>query len=465
MIQRAYVPTRGCQPEAAGADRQLPVRRDLRAGRPAPWARCSAAAIPRGRRPSAPWGCPCWARRAAAPAPPDARTLRHPCEAAAVRGRMPVRRCAESLMVDLSSDMNALVERLGPPPAVGARVLQFLAARSGDGASTVAREVLPRRRRSVTPPACGWSSSTCWPACSSTRWPRGPRCTANWATPPRPAPAARPSTAWSPRWWGADGRTWADSAYLDAYPVGDARFWLTRFRREALKPRQTLELTSGVDLLGRPAPARGLGWWSTPPAADRSPGWADDGASHGRHPAGGLCGGRRSARAGPVARGPGRRRRALPGGGAQSQRPAARRASSAPCPREGGGGRFVRVDGPWALPYIRALPVCAALRPAIRHVRTRSPLRMANTPGSKKAIRKIEKRTEVNRARRSRVRHLFAALRGVGEGRRRRGRPRRLRRGAVGADARRVQGRGPQEHRRRARLSRLAARLKGMATA
>ena len=29
---------------------------------------------------------------------------------------------------------------------------------------------------------------------------------------------------------------------------------------------------------------------------------------------------------------------------------------------------------------------------------------MANTPGSKKAIRKIEKRTEVNRARRSRVR-------------------------------------------------------------
>lgn len=29
---------------------------------------------------------------------------------------------------------------------------------------------------------------------------------------------------------------------------------------------------------------------------------------------------------------------------------------------------------------------------------------MANTPGSKKAIRKIERRTEVNRARRSRVR-------------------------------------------------------------
>ena len=29
---------------------------------------------------------------------------------------------------------------------------------------------------------------------------------------------------------------------------------------------------------------------------------------------------------------------------------------------------------------------------------------MANTPGSKKAVRKIERRTEVNRARRSRVR-------------------------------------------------------------
>ena len=36
---------------------------------------------------------------------------------------------------------------------------------------------------------------------------------------------------------------------------------------------------------------------------------------------------------------------------------------------------------------------------------------MANNPGAKKAIRKIERRTEVNRSRRSRVRTFLSTLR------------------------------------------------------
>ncbi len=71
---------------------------------------------------------------------------------------------------------------------------------------------------------------------------------------------------------------------------------------------------------------------------------------------------------------------------------------------------------------------------------------MANTPSAKKAARKIERRTEVNRARRSRVRTFLrkfedAITAGDAALRRRCVQGCRAR-----ADARRDQGRDPQEH-------------------
>ncbi len=72
---------------------------------------------------------------------------------------------------------------------------------------------------------------------------------------------------------------------------------------------------------------------------------------------------------------------------------------------------------------------------------------MANNPVAKKAIRKIARRTEVNKARRSRVRTYLRkfeeALAGGDAGSRRTG----FRRGSIRADAGRLQGRGSQEHR------------------
>jgi small subunit ribosomal protein S20 len=66
------------------------------------------------------------------------------------------------------------------------------------------------------------------------------------------------------------------------------------------------------------------------------------------------------------------------------------------------GIRLWTVDPGRRFPYIRALcfPCFAAARAAVR-LKVRS---MANNPGAKKAIRKIARRTEVNTARRSRVR-------------------------------------------------------------
>jgi small subunit ribosomal protein S20 len=59
------------------------------------------------------------------------------------------------------------------------------------------------------------------------------------------------------------------------------------------------------------------------------------------------------------------------------------------------------IDPPDFLPYIRASNFP---RPACRVCSYEELPRMANTPGSKKAVRKIARRTEVNTARRSRVR-------------------------------------------------------------
>lgn len=179
-----------------------------------------------------------------------------------------LRRRAESPMVDLSADMHALAERLGPPPADGARVLQFVSARTGEGASTVAREfcraVAPRARRGVWLVELDLMSGAQFDAVAA-----APDLYGELGDPTPASPGGEAFHRVEPAVVGADGRTWADSAYLDAYPVGDERFWLTRFRREALKPRQTVELVDGADYW---AALRPHADWVVvdAPAADRS---------------------------------------------------------------------------------------------------------------------------------------------------------------------------------------------------
>ena len=89
---------------------------------------------------------------------------------------------------------------------------------------------------------------------------------------------------------------------------------------------------------------------------------------------------------------------------------------------------------------------------------------MANMPGSKKAIRKIEKRTEVNRARRSRVRTYLRRFEEAV-----RGGDAEAARGAfveAQSELMRAVSKGVVHKNTGARkVSRLASRLKGMAAA
>ena len=89
---------------------------------------------------------------------------------------------------------------------------------------------------------------------------------------------------------------------------------------------------------------------------------------------------------------------------------------------------------------------------------------MANTPGSKKAIRKIERRTEVNRARRSRVRTYLRRFEDAVKG----GDAEAAKSAFVEAQSElmRAVSKGVVHKNTGSRkVSRLAARLKGMATA
>ncbi len=156
-------------------------------------------------------------------------------------------------MVDLCAEMTELWERLGfaaaAPAAAAAppaRVLQFVSAETGEGASTVAREfarlAAERTRRGV------WLIEL--------DLLRGEQQAAIAADPERYGELGEPARASvdgsmffsiTPQLKGPAGKPWPDAGYLDAYPVGQQRFWVTRFRREALRTGQS------VRILGQPA--------------------------------------------------------------------------------------------------------------------------------------------------------------------------------------------------------------------
>ena len=60
--------------------------------------------------------------------------------------------------------------------------------------------------------------------------------------PVRASPNEAAFFAVEPKVTGVDGRPWPDVRYLDAYPVGQLRWWITRFRRESLKPGQDVRI-------------------------------------------------------------------------------------------------------------------------------------------------------------------------------------------------------------------------------
>lgn len=150
-------------------------------------------------------------------------------------------------MVDLSSEMATLAAGLsaatGVRPGVSGRVVQFVSAERGEGVSTVAREFA--RLLSQQAKKGVWLIEL--------DLLRGEQYAALAADPERYGFLGRSVRASpdgsmffqiQPPVRGVDGRPWPDARYLGAFPVGGRRWWVTRFRREALRPGQTAQITA-----------------------------------------------------------------------------------------------------------------------------------------------------------------------------------------------------------------------------
>jgi hypothetical protein len=144
-------------------------------------------------------------------------------------------------MVDLSAEMQALWSRLGPVPPGRCRVLQFVAAGSGEGTSTVAREFARVAARHASRPV--WLvDMDLWAGTQADVIAASP----NLYGPLGPETAASPDgTAFfnvNPPSRAPNGRPWPDSRYLSAHGVGGRKLWVTRFRSDVVKPGQSVEI-------------------------------------------------------------------------------------------------------------------------------------------------------------------------------------------------------------------------------
>jgi Mrp family chromosome partitioning ATPase len=144
-------------------------------------------------------------------------------------------------MVDLSAEMADLWRSLGAPAPGLARVVQIVAARRGEGASTVAREfaqyAAQRAGRSVWLVDLDLGASAQHAAIAKEEGRYGALGEASAASPDGSMfftvqPPARSS----------DGQAWPDAGYLTAHKVGPAKWWVTRFRRDAIQPGQTVHV-------------------------------------------------------------------------------------------------------------------------------------------------------------------------------------------------------------------------------
>jgi len=141
-------------------------------------------------------------------------------------------------MVDLTAEMAQLLASLGPARPGQARVIQLVAATSGEGTSTVARELARfaagRARKPVWLIDLDLMNSPQYGAIAADP--------ARYGVIGRPTAASPDGSAFftiQPPACGPDGRPWRDSRYLVAHPVGGPNFWVTRLRREALIGEQT----------------------------------------------------------------------------------------------------------------------------------------------------------------------------------------------------------------------------------
>ncbi len=146
-------------------------------------------------------------------------------------------------MSDLSSEMAALAERLGPAPGAVARLVQFVAPEPGEGASTLARAFALEMAKTAIKPV--WLIEL--------DLMRGeqhaiigedPDVYGRLGEPTRASPNHAMFFTVQPQIQNEAG---LDASYLAAYAVGRSRLFVTRFRRERLAAGQTARILPSAD--------------------------------------------------------------------------------------------------------------------------------------------------------------------------------------------------------------------------
>ncbi len=171
-------------------------------------------------------------------------------------------------MVDLTSEMAALWAALGPAPAHRGRVIQIVAATTGEGVSTVAREyarlAAVRARRPV------WLIDADLAQQGQVEHLAGhPDRFGHMGKAAAATPDGSIFYAISPRLTGSDGRPVHPARLLTARPFLGGRLWATRFAGERLRSGQRAGILADArywDALRRHADTVVI----DAPAADRS---------------------------------------------------------------------------------------------------------------------------------------------------------------------------------------------------
>ena len=151
-------------------------------------------------------------------------------------------------MVDLTAEMAQLWASLGPFVAAAApgqgKVLQFVAARAGEGTSTVAREFALYASTRTKKPV--WLVDLDFlGAAQHAAITRQPVRFGALGQPAAASPDGSTFFAVQPPTRAPDGRPWPDAGYLVAHPVGGPKLWVTRFRAERLRPDQAPQVIAG----------------------------------------------------------------------------------------------------------------------------------------------------------------------------------------------------------------------------
>ncbi len=151
----------------------------------------------------------------------------------------------DSVMVDLSSEMAALAERLGPAPGAIARVVQFVAAEQGEGTSTIAREfareVSRHASRGVWLIELDLMKGEQYATLAAE-----PETYGRLSEPVRATPGSEMFFSVTPQRV-EQNRSYQDANYLAAHQVGGARWWVGRFRRELLVGGQSVRILAAPD--------------------------------------------------------------------------------------------------------------------------------------------------------------------------------------------------------------------------